>query len=101
MKKGTGFLLAVVLSAVLFVGCTEKDAGNQDTDVQPKEKEVLTIMLNGVQANSYIEGTQEIIDEFNAENEYGDIITPDFVRTNDYKQKIASMMASDAQPDII
>ncbi len=101
MKKGTGFLLAVVLSAVLFVGCTEKDAGNQDTDVQPKEKEVLTIMLNGVQANSYIEGTQEIIDEFNAENEYGVIIKPDFVSTNDYKEKLASMMARDAQPDII
>lgn len=103
MKKLFAVAMTGILSFGLLAGCGGN--GNENTEKQDeggsKESEVLTMMLNGAASDAYTEGYQKIIDAFNADNEYGVTIEPEFVSNSDYKTKLTTMMASDSQPDII
>ena len=65
------------------------------------EGETLKLMCNGNVADAQVAGYQKIIDAFNASNEFGVTIESEFIKNSDYKTKLTTLMASDAQPDII
>lgn len=97
MKRKIAVLLTGILTIGLLAGCGGEEKSSKDGE----SGEVLTMMLNGAASDAYVEGYQKIIDEFNANNEYGVTIEPEFVSNSDYKTKLTTMMASDSQPDII
>ena len=102
MKRKIAVLLTGVLSLGLLAGCgSGSGSGDSGSDAGSDSGEVLTMMLNGAASDAYVEGYQKIVDEFNANNEYGVTIEPEFVSNSDYKTKLTTMMASDSEPDII
>ncbi len=122
MRKIGEMLTAGILCTGLLAGCgsgnvtntTDMNASDAaatsadsavDTSVDDSaastEAQVLTMMLNGAASDAYVEGYQKIIDAFNADNEYGVVIEPEFVSNSDYKTKLTTMMVSDSEPDII
>ena len=104
MKRAMVLALTGILTLGMFAGCgssKEEAQGNTDTKTDSKDGEVLTMMLNGSDSDAYVEGYRKIIDAFNADNEYGVTIEPEFVSNSDYKTKLTTMMASDSEPDII
>ena len=99
MKKGIAVLLTGALCLGLLTGCGK---GSDDKSASKEsEGKTLSMMLNGASSDAYVEGYQKLIDEFNKSNEYGVTIKPEFVSNSDYKTKLTTMMASDAEPDII
>lgn len=107
-KRVIAILLTGAMCIGLISGCGKSDAGGNDGDsgsdgnsAQQEGGEVLTMMLNGADSDAYVEGYRKIIDAFNADNEYGVTIEPEFVSNSDYKTKLTTMMASDSEPDII
>lgn len=119
MNRKKIWLMAGILCAGLLTGCGSETAnpGTAETGAESAapstgeaapaenadgtEAQVLTMMLNGAASDAYVEGYQKIIDAFNADNEYGVIIEPEFVSNSDYKTKLTTMMVSDSEPDII
>lgn len=95
-KMAAAIAVMAATAACALSGC-DGSAGESEA----KEPEVLTIMLNGTASDAYVEGYQRIIDAFNAENAYGVRIEPEFVSNTDYKLKLATMMATETQPDMI
>ena len=63
--------------------------------------ETLTMMLNSSASDSQTAGYKKIIDDFNANNEYGVTVEATFYSNSDYKTALSTMMASDSEPDII
>ena len=102
MKRKMAMLLTGILTLSLMAGCgSESSVSSTVSNTGTKEGEVLTMMLNGADSDAYVEGYRKIIDAFNANNDYGVTIEPEFVSNSDYKTKLTTMMASDSEPDII
>lgn len=101
-KRMVMLLLTGVMCIGLLSGCGKSNADEDgSSDGKSDDTEVLTMMLNGADSDVYVEGYRKIIDAFNADNEYGVTIEPEFVSNSDYKTKLTTMMASDSEPDII
>ena len=64
------------------------------------EGTVLTMMENASESDSIIKAMREIVEEFNATNEYGVTIEMENLANADYKAKISTVMAADSEPDI-
>lgn len=94
MKKTAKTLLCGAL-------CLGLAAGSTATVWAEEEPQVLSMMLNGSASDVYVEGYRQLIDSFNENNEFNVKIEPEFVNNSDYKTRLTTMMASDAEPDII
>lgn len=101
MKRAIAILLTGVLTLGLLAGCGKEESQDNGADKSSGDVKVLTMMLNGADSDAYVEGYRKIIDAFNADNEYGVTVEPEFVSNSDYKTKLTTMMASDSEPDII
>ncbi|MGN0256582.1 MAG: ABC transporter substrate-binding protein [Chordicoccus sp.] len=100
-KKTMSVLLAGAMAAVMLAGCGSSSKSGTSSGSTSGSSTKLSMMLSGTESDSFVEGYRKIIDEFNKSNEYGVTIEPEFLSTSDYKTKLATMMASDAEPDII
>jgi len=96
MKKITIITLALVLVAV-FAACTRDGGGQQGADA-PLE---MTFMSQGGAMNEiFINILNEYIETFNAENEFNVRFTAEFFENEQYRTRIATMMAANNQPDV-
>ena len=113
-KRGLSILLAAMMTALTLAGCGGggggtsttggSAAGGADTgaaDTSSGGGEVLHMMISGNVADAQTQGYQKIVDAFNADNEWGVTIELESVKNADYKTKLTTLMASDAQPAII
>ena len=101
MKRKIWIGLAGILCAGLLAGCGKEGENSGSKDAGEEEKKVLTVLLNGTASDAFVDDYQEIIDRFNEENNYDVTIEPEFVGNAEYKARLATMMATDTQPDII
>ena len=90
-----------IMTISVLAGCGSSASESGNSESSEASGETLTMMLSGTESDSFVEGYRNLIDEFNKSNEYGVTIEPEFLSTSDYKTKLATMMASDAEPDII
>lgn len=65
------------------------------------EGETITMMMNGTESDSQVQGYKDIIQRFNETNESGITIECTFYANSDYKTALSTMMAADSEPDII
>ncbi len=102
MKKKTALLLSAGMCLSLLTGCgggsfaentASENGGNTGGST-------MSIMISGTESDAYTQCIKDLIAEFNSGNEYGVTITPEFLATSDYKTKLSTMMASDAEPDL-
>lgn len=106
MKKFTVCLLIGAMAASMLAGCGGSNSGSSDSADTKESKEessseTMTIMMNGSDSDSYMEGYRKIVDGFNESNEYGVKVEIQNVVHSDYKTKLTTMMASDSETDII
>ena len=98
MKRLTALLLVMVLILSLLSGCggrTGDSGGGSGGD------NVLNMICTGTSADAFLPGYNHIIEEFNANNEYGVTVKIEYIANSDYKTKLTTLMASDSEPDII
>ena len=89
VKKG---ILCMMVLAIL---CTAFSAFAESKPVE------LSFMSQGGKSNEkYIEILNEYIEEFNATNDFNVVVKSEFYENEQYKTKIATLMASNSQPDI-
>lgn len=109
MKKKLSKLIALAMGTTLLVGCgaaatesTDKTESATTTAAQENqgEKEVIKAMCVGTEADTYLEDYQAIIDDFNANNEFGVTVEMEFYENEQYKTKLTTLMASNAVPDV-
>ncbi|MCR4746573.1 MAG: sugar ABC transporter substrate-binding protein [Lachnospiraceae bacterium] len=103
-KRIMALLMTGIMTISALSGCGSSESGSTGSAGSESSEaagNTLSIMLSGTESDSFVEGYRNLIDEFNKSNEYGVTIEPEFLSTSDYKTKLATMMASDAEPDII
>lgn len=98
MKKKLVTGIALGMSLSLLAGCAAN--GGNSSNGNSNDETVLSIMVSGTESDAYTKGIKDLIETFNADNEYGVTIEPEFLATSDYKTKLSTMMASDAEPDL-
>ena len=95
-KSFVSLLLAMAFLALLVLsGC------GAEKSVEEPASNVITMLTAATPSDSFYYGFQKIIDNFNANNEYGVTVQCDFVSTPDFKTKLPTLMSSDSEPDII
>lgn len=100
MKRLTAILLVLAMSVALLSGCGGgggENAGGGSGD----DENTLHMMCVGTNADAYLPGYNKIIEDFNAENEFGVKVEIEYIANSDYKTRLTTLMASDAEPDII
>lgn len=103
MKKAGLFLAAAVMAAGLLTGCqgNTKKADGQDDKTGSGSKVTMTVScLTGGNNEAYAELIQKEIEEFNNSNPYNVELVQEAYSNEQYKTKITTLMASNAQPDI-
>lgn len=89
------FQKGVLYLMVIAILCTSAVAFAESKPVE------LSFMSQGGKSNEkFIEILNQYIEEFNATNEFNVTIKSEFYENEQYKTKIATLMASNAQPDI-
>lgn len=100
-RKISCLFLTVLMMITVLTGC---QSGKSDESTDSKggmsEGETLTVMCLGTAADAYKETYQEIADEFSANNEYGVTVKFEFYENEQYKTKLATLMASNSVPDV-
>ncbi len=114
-KKLISLMLCLAMIAAMATGCgsksettatnevagTETAAATETTEVAEKPQGgEITAMCVGTESDTYLEDYQSIIDDFNANNEYGVTVKMEFYENEQYKTKLTTLMASNAVPDI-
>ncbi len=107
-KKFISVLLCVAMVAVMLTGCGAKsEQGSESTTESSSTEEAakpqggeITAMCVGTESDTYLEDYQSIIDDFNANNEFGVTVNMEFYENEQYKTKLTTVMASNAVPDI-
>ncbi len=102
MKKLLALILALAMCLSL-VACGSSSTSDSSTtgDSASGDGETLEIMMVGTTSDAYIEGYNQVISDFNETNEYGVTVEVEYISNSDYKTKLTTLMASDAEPDII
>lgn len=101
-KKILSTVLAGVMAAGLLAGCgSSSSSGKTSSGSSKGDSKSMSIMLSGTESDSFVKGYRNIINKWNQSNKYGVTLKPEFLSTSDYKTKLATMMASDAEPDIV
>lgn len=98
MKKLTALFLALAmcLSLAACGGSSSGGSGNGGSS----DDNVMSLSVSGTESDAYTKAIKDLVEEFNANNEFGVTIEPEFQATSDYKTKLSTTMASDAEPDI-
>lgn len=98
MKKLTALFLALAmcLSLAACGGSSSGGSGNGGSS----DDNVMSLSVSGTESDAYTKAIKDLVEEFNASNEFGVTIEPEFQATSDYKTKLSTTMASDAEPDI-
>lgn len=82
-------------------GGAAQSSGTGDAGKSQGEKTVMTMTtLNGGTNDVFAEGIQKEVDKFNADNEFNVEIKLECYSNDNYKTKLTTLMASNAQPDI-
>lgn len=99
MKKmiALALALAMCLSLAACGGSSKSESGEQGGS---GDGTVMSLSVSGTESDAFTQGIKDLVAEFNANNEYGVTIEPEFQATSDYKTKLSTTMASDAEPDI-
>ncbi|MGE5612769.1 MAG: ABC transporter substrate-binding protein [Bacillota bacterium] len=117
MKKLVALLMCAILVASMLAGCgkaqepadtsttqpgtTEESASTEETKAKEYPKTEMTLMMvSGASNDATNKMLAKIIPEFNENNEFNTTIEHVTYETEQYKSKIATLMASNAQPDI-
>ena len=99
-KKVLAILLsAMMLSVMLLTGCGGT-GGNSQSNGGGDEKEVLTVMAVGTEADVYVDAYRAVAERFSADNEYGVEVKMDFYENEQYKTKLTTLMASNSVTDV-
>lgn len=98
-KKIVSVLLTAVMATGLLAGCGSNGGANgKKGDSQGGE--VIKIMCSGTEADTYLDDYKAIAERFSENNEYGVTVEMEFYEREQYKTKLATLMASNAVPDI-
>lgn len=117
MKRKISFIiLAVILTMALITGCstaeettdtkTQKDdtssQGSSSTEENdPGEEKVhIQLMMHGTDADSDYDNFLDVIETFNETNTHNAVIEAEFYENEQYKTKLATLMAANDVPDI-
>lgn len=117
MKKALSLALSILLSISLLAGCggtadsaapagasgtsAAASADAADNSAKPTgEGKVLTAMWNGTENDGVVPFYRSIVEEFNATNDLGVTVDMQFYENEQYKTKLATLMASNSVPDI-
>jgi raffinose/stachyose/melibiose transport system substrate-binding protein len=94
--------LAVLMTMVMGLGLTVSGCGSSggDSSGSSSDANTITLSCSGTESDAYTQGIKDIVAAFNESNEYGVTIETEFQATSDYKTKLSTTMASDAEPDI-
>lgn len=114
MKKIIALLLSVLMLMSMLAGCakeaastevgkesatTQTDTSNDET--QKTEKTVMTAMfLGSTSEQAVVDIIQNVTDKFNAENDFNVEFKFETYENEDYKTKLATVMASNSAPDV-
>lgn len=96
MKKSISVLLTIAMAGGLLAGCQSEKTAESDSG----EKETLTVMCVGTEADANVDDYNAIAEEFSKNNEYGVEVKIDYYENEQYKTKLTTLMASNAVPDI-
>lgn len=115
MKKIIALLLAALMLLSVMAGCA-KEATTPDTpadtantpaaetkpeETEKTEKTVMTAMFLGSTSEQAVVGIiQNVTDKFNAENDFNVEFKFETYENEDYKTKLATVMASNSAPDV-
>ncbi len=112
MKKKILIALCITIMMTMFMGCQSSSGTDDETNGsggdttessdagESAEKEVLTMMLNSTESDPQTPIYVSIIEEFNETNDLGVVIEEQFYENEQYKTKLATLMASDSPTDI-
>ncbi len=65
-----------------------------------KSDNTITLMLMGTEADAFVDDYNEIIDQFNQNNEYGVTVEAEYYENEQLKTKLATLMAANNAPDV-
>ena len=107
MKRRLGIGLSVLMAMGILAGCGSSAAADGDSGAVSKAKtktedvvEMTMTTLNGGTNDVFAEAIQREVDKFNESNEYNVRIKLECYSNDNYKTKLTTLMASNAQPDI-
>ncbi len=106
MKKKLATILAALMIITSLAACSTRDSsgeGNTETgsDAKSEEKVTMTVStLTGGNNEKYAQLVLDEINKFNETNEYNVELKQEAYSNEQYKTKITTVMASNAQPDI-
>ena len=98
MKKSISILLVAAMIGSLAAGCGKSEGGEKKGNTD--EKETLTVMCVGTEADANVDDYNAIAEEFSENNEYGVTVEIEYYENEQYKTKLTTLMASNAVPDI-
>lgn len=98
-KKWIAFLLTTIMAGSVLAGCGEEGT-SKDEGKGSKDKDTITVMCVGTEADTYLDAYNSIAEKFSEDNEYGVDVKIDFYENEQYKTKLTTLMASNATPDI-
>lgn len=100
-KKLFAMLLTATMIGTLLTGCGSNTSKASEEEAGTGEKTKMTVScLTGGNNEKYAALIQKEIDEFNSTNEYNVELVMEAYSNEQYKTKITTLMASNAQPDI-
>lgn len=106
MKKMLSLLLSLTLVGGLLSACgsaTPSTAAKTPADsasAPVAEGKVITAMWNGTETDAVVQYYKQFVQDFNDTNEYGVTVEMQFYENEQYKTKLATLMASNNTPDI-
>ena len=109
MKKRALTMLLVMMMVIttILAGCGQSGGSEQSTEESTEgetassgEKEVLYMICNGTAEENFIQPYQDIVARFNEDNPYNVEIQLEFFEGEQYKTKLATLMAANDVPDI-
>lgn len=106
MKFAKYFMVLIVLALLAGCGTAEtaapaKEEGTEATQEKPAEVQQMTAMFLGTtQDAAVLDIIQQVTDEFNANNPYNVEFSFETYGNEEYKTKLATVMAADDAPDV-
>lgn len=97
----TKLLMALSLTAAMIAGCTTGGGANGESGSGQEKKTTMTVScLTGGNNEAYAKLIETEIEQFNLNNPYQVELVLEAYSNEQYKTKITTLMASNAQPDI-
>lgn len=90
--------VACIGALALGSGCT--GVGSRNTETSDGRQVLRAMYIGGTSDKDVIATIQKAVDKFNSENKYNAKVEIETYENEQYKTKLASLMASNSQPDI-